>query len=275
MVAPDTPRGTRRALLRAAAGAGAVGLAGCVISTEPHTETTERSFDPGDAEALVVRTHSGDVTLSAGDGGAVTGTVRKESRSGRDALDAVPVEGTVADGRLTVEPESPGDRDVSVSLDLRVPDGLAVVEAASANGDVEASGVAGDGTYRSSNGDVDVDGVDGHVALESTNGDLSADDTAGLDGATTTNGDVDVDVLGLRGDATCRSSNGDVTAAVPPDLTAAVSLETANGDAAVEGVSLTVESSSDRSVSGRLGAGDPEHTLALRSMNGDVTLLGL
>jgi DUF4097 and DUF4098 domain-containing protein YvlB len=244
-----------------------------VLSTEPYTETGERSFDPGDAEEVAVRTDSGDVTLSAGDGDAVSGTVRKESSSGEDALGEVTVEGRVEDGRLTVAPQRPNSREnVTVDLDLSVPDGLAVVEASSSNGDIEAEGVAGDGTYSSANGDVDVTGVDGFVTVESTNGDLTAGDVSGLDGAESTNGDVTVDVSALRGDATCWSRNGDVIAAVADDLSAAVTLETTNGDATVEGVELTVESSGEHRVEGTIGAGD--HALELRSTNGDVTLRG-
>jgi hypothetical protein len=269
------PDRSRRRFLRAGAGvAGAVGLAGCVISAEPYTETVERSFDPGDAEELAVRTDSGDVTLSVGDGDAVSGTVRKESRSGEDALDEVTVEGTRSDGRLIVAPQRSNPKaNVSVSLDLSVPEGLAVVEARTSNGDVDADDVAGNGTYSSTNGDVTVTGVDGFVTVESTNGDVDASDVGGLDGAATTNGDVSVDVPALRGDATCRSHNGDVTVAVPEDLSAAVVLETSNGDATVEGVSMAVESSDDNEVRGTMGAGD--HALEVQSTNGDVTLLGL
>ena len=271
----SSPDPSRRRFLRAGVGVvGALGLAGCVISAEPYTETVERSFDPGDADELAVRTDSGDVTLSAGDGEAVSGTVRKASRSGEGALDEVTVEGSVADGRLTVAPQwSNGTENVTVSLDLSVPAGLAVVEASSSNGDVDADGVAGDGTYRSTNGDVTVSGVGGFVTVESTNGDLDASDVDGLDGATTTNGDVTVDVPALRGDATCRSRNGDVTAAVADDLSATVTLATDNGDAAVEGVSMTVDSSDDHRVEGVMG--DGTHALEVRSTNGDVTLLGL
>jgi len=265
---------SRRRFLRAGAGfAGALSLAGCVISAEPYTETVERSFDPGDAEELVVRTDSGDVTLSAGDGEAVSGTVRKASRSGEDALDEVTVEGAIADGRLVVAPRRPASENVTVDLDLSVPEGLAVVEASSSNGDITAEGVSGDGTYESTNGDVDVTDIDGFVTVESTNGDVAASDVAGLDGADTTLGDVAVEVPAVRGDVTVESTNGDVTVAVADDLSVAVALETTNGDATVEGVSMTVESSADDEIRGTMGEG--EHALTVDSTNGDVTLLGL
>jgi hypothetical protein len=122
---PSSDR-SRRGVLRAGAGlVGAVGLAGCVIAAEPYTETVERSFDPGDAEELAVRTDSGDVTLSAGDGDAVSGTVRKESRSGEDALDEVTV-------------DSSGDRRIEGTLGS---DPEHALELRSTNGDVTLLGL--------------------------------------------------------------------------------------------------------------------------------------
>lgn len=278
-----SPHPSRRRLLRAGGGLAAVGLAGCVISTEPYTETVDRTFDPGDAEALAVRTDSGDVTVTAAAGDTITGTIRKESRSGEDALADVTVEGQVEDGTLVISPQRSSRRsNVTVSLDIAVPADLPVVEASSENGDVRADGVAGDGTYRSSNGVVEVEDVDGFVTVESTNGDVSASAIAGLDEARTSNGDVTVDVPALRDDVTCRSSNGDVTAAVSGSLRAAVLLRTSNGDAQVSDVAVTVDSSTDRRIEGRLdgggtgndgdGNGGTEHALELRSTNGDVTL---
>jgi DUF4097 and DUF4098 domain-containing protein YvlB len=119
-----------------------------------------------------------------------------------------------------------------------------------------------------------VEGLDGSVDLRSTNGDVSATG-GGVDGAQTTNGDVDVELHAMTADAVCRSTNGDVTVAVPGDLSAALRLVTSHGDADIEGVTATVDSSGERRIEGRLGEGEPEHTLTLRSTNGDVTLRGL
>lgn len=281
MPSRDRTRSSRRALLRAGSGvAAAFGLTGCLVFAEPYSETAERTFDPGAAAELVVRTDSGDVALTAGDVDVVEATVEKESRSGEDALDAVTVDGTVEDDTLTVEPVWDNESlDVTVSLELTVPADLAVAEARSSNGDVSATGVTGDGTYETTNGDVELEAVDGYVSLESTNGDVRASGGTGLDGAGTTNGDVSVDVPGLRSDVTCRSNNGDVTAAVPEDLDARVELRTSNGDASVSDVSITVDTSRERRIEGTVGGGEgdgaSEHTLELRSTNGDVTLLGL
>lgn len=271
------PAPTRRSVLRSGGTlALAAGLAGCVLSTEPYARTEERSFDPGSASSLVVTTGDGDVTLSPGDGSAVSGTVRTESRSGRDALSAVSVEGTVDDGTLRIEPAYPDrDVDVSVHLDLSVPEGLAVERAATTDGDVAVTDLPGDVTCATENGDATAEGVDGFVTVRTTNGDATARETAGVDGAATTNGDVTAEVRAVRGDVALENVNGDVTAAVAPDLGAAVELETVNGEADVLGLDPTTTDAGERRISGRLGGSDPAHTLSLATTNGDVTLRSL
>ncbi|WP_135365954.1 DUF4097 family beta strand repeat-containing protein [Halosimplex halophilum] len=266
---------SRRAFLRAGGGlVGAVGLAGCVLSVSPYSETVERSFDPEDARKLVVRNESGDVTLSAGDGDTLSGTVRKESSSGEDALDDVTVEASFEADRVIVAPRIPEGAAVTVDLDLAVPSGLTVLEVTTDNGDVSVTDLPCEGRLRTENGDVDVEGIDGSADLRSTNGDVSATG-GGVGGAQTTNGDIDIEIHAMTADAVCRSTNGDVAVAVPEDLSAALRLVTSNGDADIDGVPATVDSSGERRIEGRLGEGEPEHTLTLRSTNGDVTLRGL
>lgn len=277
-MADDTsPAGTRRQLLRAGGSlAAATALGGCVLSTEPYTETADASFDPGDADSLAVAGRDGDVTLSPGDGEAVTGTIRKESRSGEDALDEVTVESSVTDGTLTVAVTAADDLNVSVHLDLSVPGDLAVERATTRNGDVAVTDVTGDATCESENGDVTADGVDGSVSAASTNGDVTVTGGSGVADARTTNGDVDVDVSGMRDDVACESTNGDVTAAVPDGLGASVELRTVNGDASVESVDLETQVESDTRIEGQLsGEEGTEHALTLRTTNGDATLQSL
>lgn len=271
----DSPRFGRRRLLRAGGALALASLGGCVLSTEPYTATEERSFDPGDADAVAVVAEDGDVTLSAGEGDSVTGTVRTESRSGRDALDEASVATRTEDGTFVVEADVPDDANVTVHFDLAVPDGLAVERAVAVNGEVSVSDVAGDATCRTRNGDATAENVDGYVTVESTNGSASARGTTGVDGADTTNGDVRADVSDLRGDVALDSTNGDVTAAVDPDLTVAVEFETVNGDVTVQGLDLTASESDERTVRGQLGEGDPEHTLVAETTNGDVTVRSL
>lgn len=274
MRSPTPPSERRRSLLRVGGLIAAAGLAGCrALLGEQLTERRDLTADPAGAGSVTVAVRNGDVRLSAGDGEAVSGTVVKRTRDGQEALDAVTVTSAVRDGTLVIEADHsavPAGASVSVDLDLSVPASLPVTEAVSENGDVAGEGLAGDGTYRTVNGDVRAENVGGFVTAASENGDVTVTDPEGLDGARSTNGDLEVDVPALRGDTTCRTTNGDVTAAVSPGLDAAVTLRTANGETSVEGVELQDASITDSRVSGRLGEG--ANALELRSVNGDVEL---
>lgn len=264
------PALTRRRLLGVA---GAVGLAGCSIPGTWTSTTESRSFETRGATALTVETEDGDVSVSPGDGDAVRVEATKRTRNGRDALDAVEVTAERTGDALAVGVDrstlGPGVS-VAVDLDVAVPPSLPVARVETANGDVSARDVAGDGTYRSENGDVEVQSIDGVATLQSTNGDVTGEGLDAVAGAQSENGDVDLAFGRLPGDATVESRNGNVGAAVPQSLSARVEVRTANGRATVEGLDLTNASRSERSVAGRLGDGGP--TLLLRSENGDVTL---
>lgn len=272
----SSPATTRRCLLRAGAAlAATTGLGGCMLSTEPYTASEDRTFDVGDADAVAVVNDRGDVSLTAGDDDAVSGTVRKESRSGRDALDEVTVETRTEDGTFVVAPDSPDDENVTVHVDLTVPADLPVDRAVTTNGAATVTDVTGDVTCRSRNGEARAEGVDGYVTVETTNGAAVARDTTGIDGAETTNGGVRVDVRDVRDDVALESTNGGVTAAVDPDLSVAVDLQTTNGSVSVQDFDLGGGDQDEGRIRGELGDGDAEHTLTLETTNGDATLRSL
>ncbi|WP_136717674.1 DUF4097 family beta strand repeat-containing protein [Halorientalis salina] len=275
MVPDSTPSVSRRRLL----GSGIVafaGLAGCAMPATMTSETTATSFGQNDATALAVETENGDITLEPGDGDRVDVEATKRTSGDSDTLDRIRVVSERTDGTLLIRVDrsdvSSGVT-VSVDLDVAVPSSLSVQRVESTNGEVTASGVGGDGTYRTENGDVDVENVDGYLTLRSTNGDVVARDVTGVDDATSTNGDVDLAFRDLRADAAFSSNNGDVTISVPETVDAAVDLATTNGDVTVEGLSLSDRSNGTGSVTGTLG--DGTHGLSARTTNGDVTLSAL
>lgn len=268
---------SRRRFLAASGLLGAVGLAGCAGFTGPDVvENATQSYSLGGYEAVRVDNRNGDVRVEAGDADLdrVTVEIRKRGRS-QDALDAVTVEDSVADGLLTLESVYENDfvfATASVRLVVTLPEGISLLAARTANGDVTARDVTGDATLSSGNGDAEAIDVDGYVTVESANGDAIARGTTGIDAGRTANGDVEVEVFALRGDVTLSSGNGNVEAGVGPALDADVELSVGNGDVESE-VDLTDEESSRRSISGRLGDGGP--LLRLTSGNGDVRLYAL
>ena len=264
----------RRALLATTGSVIGGSLTGCVggIFGADETESFDESYDVTDGSVLTVTNRNGDVTVR--ETGAEQLTVSGEKRAGTESgLAAISVD--VETGEQTSVGTQLGSgssfSNRSVELVVDVPTGMTVETVSSANGDVTVEEVSGDVSAVSSNGDVEVRDVDGYARCESTNGDVRARGTTGLRGARTSNGTVDVEVLAMRDDVTCRSTNGSVTVRVGPDVAAAISLTTSNGDAAVRDLPHTTSISRPSQIEGHLRGGTAPQ-LTLESSNGDVTL---
>jgi DUF4097 and DUF4098 domain-containing protein YvlB len=263
----------RRALLASTGSVFVASLAGCLgVFDADVTSDFENSYDVTDGATLAVDNRNGDVNVESADGDqlVVAGEKRASSES---ALETIQVDVTGEESvAVDVTFESgAGFSSRSVDLTVAVPDGVTVEAAASSNGDVTVEDVTGDVAATTSNGEVEMTDVDGYVRCETSNGDVRARGTTGLTGARTSNGTVDVELLAMRGDVTCRSTNGSVTCRVGPDVAAAIELTTSNGDATVRDLEHTVSRSRESSIEGELrGGGDTR--LRLVSSNGDVTL---
>lgn len=267
---------TRREFLGAGGTALTAALAGCSSATPfvGKREEFDREYDLTDGSLAVV-TDSGGVTVSRTDADAVELRGVKEASSVFADLADATVEATRDGERLRIVADSGDDgilglAGVSVDLEVGVPDGVAVEEVEGRNGDVTATGVAGDASLESTNGDVEARDVDGFVRLESTNGTVHASDVAGLDDAETTNGDADVEVPAMDGDVTVESTNGNVVAALSPDLDAEVFASTTTGSVSATGLSLAERGAMGDEHVGTLG--DGTHRLVFETTNGDVTL---
>lgn len=260
----------RRALLSAGLAAGSAALAGCpsVLFGDWETRSDERTFEVTDGTPVRVRTRNGDVALESHDGTAVEVDVTFRARS-EDALDRLDLVGEERSGEFVVEPtDVDSDRATGAELSVRLPASLPVAGARTTNGDVTAIDVAGGGRFETRNGDVEVRGL-ARAAVRSTNGDVTVRDVEEFRGAVTTNGDAAADVPApLPGDASVRSTNGSVDAAVSPDVDARLLARTTNGDVSVDGLDLADASVGDDRVTGRLG--DGTHELELVTTNGDV-----
>lgn len=214
------------------------------------------SFRPGDGEAFRMVNQSGDVDVAAYHGMEVR--VDATVLGPTDAsVDAVAVNGESRGGEFVVETVYEGEkRRASVDLAVRVPADVPVAGVRTRNGDVAARDVAGGQHFESENGDVTVRGVESVSVARTRNGDVRADVPAPL-----------------SGDATVESENGDVTAALSPDLSAMVDARTTNGRVDVEDLDLGDASVSGKHVTGRLG--DGAHEVSVATTNGDVVLESL
>lgn len=245
----------RRALLAGAATGVAAALAGCTgdLFGDSVQESRERRFDLPDGAPVSVTNENGDVDVETHESEEISVdalvTVPSESR-----FEDVSVEASDEHGGLTVDVDVDGSTSrVSVDLDVRVPDGTAVTEVQTRNGDVAVRDVASVDT------------------AESANGDVTVRDAGPVSSASTQNGDVGVDVPApLPGDVGLRTENGDVDAAVSPDANATVDARTVNGDVDVHELDLRDADVTESRVTGVLG--DGTHDLTAATTNGDVAL---
>lgn len=231
-----TPIPTRRRLLGACAVGLSVVSAGCAGAMSSGDERTEfdRELDT-DAGRVTVETDSGDARVRRTDADAIQVRGTKETGSAFTDLDDLTVETTRDSDHLRISADASGDSFLglgggSISLDVGAPEGIDVEAVSARNGYVTATDVAGDTRLESANGETTAHDVDGFVSLASASGAVSARGVAGLDGAETTNGDVTVESPAIDGDVSVSSMNGDVIAAMAPDLDATVVASASNGN---------------------------------------------
>lgn len=269
---------SRRSVLASSGLLGLAALSGCTGFTGPaSTGSMNQTVALRGAELLVVENKNGDVVVEPDaeltDHVVVNATLRVFGGTG--LFDDVEVETTVDGETLGVETTyaTTEARRVSVALDIRVPPALAVRRVSTGNGDVEVSDLPGDATVESANGDAVATGVDGFVTVRSANGDAVARACSGIAGASTANGQVEVEVRTIRGDVSLTAGNGDVEAALAPDLDAELVCSTANGDVDIRDLDVSVTRDEPRRFEGTLGDGGD--TITASSGNGDVELFAL
>lgn len=286
---PGPPRRgvTRRVLTAAGVGVvlvvvvlGALFLTDLMMS---ETSTTHRSYDAVDSVELVA---DGDVTVTAAEGEIEVDVIahsglREPAYSADES--ASRLELTHRCGWSIALPRCSGELDVTVpagtEVVIRTEDGDVVASGLAgdlslytSNGDVETTDLGGELTARSSNGDIDVTdsgadvdasssngeislvGVDGSVTANTSNGRITVDSVTGGASATSSNGSLEISAVG--GDVHGVTSNGRVTV-VSDGEPVALTMGTSNGDEIVEGPT------------------DPgaERTVEIRSSNGDVAYL--
>jgi DUF4097 and DUF4098 domain-containing protein YvlB len=248
------------------------------------TSTTHRSYDAVDTVELVA---DGDVTVTAAEGDVEVDVIahsglREPTYSADESASRLQL--THRCGWFIALPRCSGELDVALpagtEVVIRTENGDIVATGLAgdlsldtSNGDVETAGLTGPLDARSSNGDIDISGsqadvdastsngeisvadVDGTVTADSSNGEITIDSVTGDASADTSNGSVEIS--GVDGDVHGESSNGEVTV-VGDGEPVALTIDTSNGDQVIE------------------GATDPnaERTVEIRSSNGDVAYLG-
>ncbi|MFC8799410.1 DUF4097 domain-containing protein [Promicromonospora sp. NPDC057138] len=251
--------GTAGAVLALAlVGFGALYLADLTMSK---TTTTHRSYDAVDSVELVA---DGDVTVSAVEGDIEVDVIahsglREPSYSADES--ASHLELTHRCGWAIALPHCSGE------LDVTLPAGTEVV-IRTENGDVVASGLAGDVSLSTSNGRIEATDVGGALTADSSNGDIDVTDSGADVEASTSNGEIDV--TGVDGSVTTDTSNGRITIG---SVTGDASATTSNGSVEISEVGGDVYGVSSNGEVTVVGDGEPV-ALTIHTSNGDQTIEG-
>ncbi len=229
--------------------------------TMSETTTTHRSYDAVDSVELVA---DGDVTVNAAEGDievdAIAHAGLREPTYSED-VSANRLEITHRCGWSIFLPRCSGE------LDVTLPAGTEVV-VRTENGDVVASGVAGDVSLQSSNGRIEADGIGGALGADSSNGDIDVTDSGADVEASTSNGEVSVS--GVDGTVTADTSNGRITI---DSVTGNASATTSNGSVEISTVDGNIHAESSNGRVTVIGNGEPV-ALTIQTSNGDEIIEG-
>ena len=286
-VEPRRKSATGRVLTGLGVGIAAVVVAfGALFLVDLSMSSTATAHESYDAVGSVQIVTDGDVTVRAGEGGIEVDVIahsglREPTYSADDSASALEL--THRCGWAVALPRCSGELDVTLPTDTEVvvrtengdvvASGLAgEVSLDSSNGTVETTDIGGVLSARTSNGDIDVRASAADVDAASSNGDISVTDVDGSVTTVTSSGDIAVDVV--TGDVSADASNGDVEVS---GVDGSVDGRSDNGEVTVTGdgepVALTIETSNgDQVIEGPTDP-DAERTVEIRSSNGDVAYL--
>ena len=277
-------------------GVALVFFAGCTSPPLPGAGIVQEEFHgvytlpPG--ATLQVSNLNGNIAISGSPDQTLVVNAFKSSQYGQAELDKVTIEvQNSSTAVVATRVGTPGAR-VTVRYEILVPGTVLVEKVDTTNGNIDASGITGDGTIGSTNGylhlsdwsgtlsagttngNIEIHTIGNITSLHTTNGPISG--TLGYVSGTpavisTTNGAVNLELTGdLTSPLSISTSNSPVTVVVPEILSANVDLSTTNGEIHLEGVTLSGVSGTSSHLTGFLGSGGPE--LAVRTTNGNIVL---
>lgn len=233
---------------------GMTAFSGC-IDTNMATEDVEGEYSTNENTTLSVSNSNGYIKINTYEADTVKLDAEKRvSEDKKDELDKTEIQVTEENNDIFIKTiyEDPNKTQVTVNMDITVPEYVNVE------------------SVHSSNGDVTINNVDGYVFASSSNGDVEVRGTTGISQVSSSNGDVTVEVFNYTEDISISSSNGKVVVYILTTLNATIDLQTSNGGASVSGVTLDKSKDDDKHIIGTLNGGG--FKISISSSNGDVEL---
>ncbi|OYR44110.1 hypothetical protein DJ75_10645 [Halorubrum sp. Eb13] len=285
---------SRRRVLGVAGAAIASTLAGCgsVVRIERDGTTDERTVDPPTDATLAVVDATDAIAFTAEPRDDVKIIAEKEAFGGV-SLDELTVDVETTADRVEITTDKPdviGLGGASVSLELYVPEEMAVDRLQTADGAVTAQGVPdgaalrtrdgaiqitdarGDVTAETSDGDISVDGTDGTLSAATQDGSIQVRDPARVGEISTRDGNVATDVPAVADDAEVVSSDGNLVLRIGETLDTVLTAATADGEILVSDVTSGVQIRSQTESQLEAVVGDGTTPLRAHTNDGDVLL---
>ncbi len=237
------------------------------------TEDFFQSYRVRQGTVLEIYNPNGPVSITGADIEEVEITALKETYRGQSALDQVDIFIDI-DATMVIETIYPDEElDVTVSYNIKVPEGVWVSIIECSNGNIDVQGVAGNPVLSTSNGNINAREVEGIVSARSSNGNLYLSEIAGLAYLRTSNGNINAELFELGEDLEIGTSNGSIKLSINPELALNLEAYTSNGEINFNNLSLETTLLEQTALVGSMNEGGP--VLNISTSNGSIDLARL
>ncbi|WP_080510740.1 DUF4097 family beta strand repeat-containing protein [Halorubrum californiense] len=285
---------SRRKVLGAAGAGIASALAGCgsVVQIERDRTTDKQTIDVSADTILSVVDVTDAIAFTAEQRDDIKLITEKEAFGGV-SLDELSVGVEKTTNRVEITTDKPnvvGIGGASVSVELYVPEQMAVDRLQTTDGAVTAQRVPDGAVLQSRDGAVQITDAQGEVTAETNDGDITVNGTGGTlsavtqDGSiqvrdparigeiSTQDGDIMTDVPAVAKDAEIETSDGDLLLRIGEALDTVLTVGTADGEILVSDVApgLQIQRQSDSELEAVVGDGTTP--LRAHTYDGDVML---
>jgi len=219
---------------------------------------------------------NGSVTVTTWAEGKVEIKAVKSTKKDAENLAKVKIEVETTAASVTVKTIYPqhNNTGVSVTYDVKVPEGVNLGQVSSVNGKVSVTGPFGKVSASTVNGDIFAEKASGELSFSTTNGDIEALNVKGMIESTTVNGSIKLSVSALENGVKVQTVNGGITLQLSPaeELNADLKAETVNGSISLDfAVTLQGLSKTKHALEGKFGKGGPQ--ISLKTVNGSIHLI--
>lgn len=258
-------------------------LCSCDINPVKQQEEESHTYQAAPYASVEIETENGNVISAAVPGDTIEVTLTKWATGSSEADAAahikdisISITDNATSGKLRIFVDIPEDvsRAYGCNVAVLLPPAISV-NFVSANGNLEARGHEAGLILFTSNGALTCTATKGRADLTTSNGDIRAEGHTGDIDAVTQNGFIDAAVVlpDTKGHCRLKSSNGDISAAIPASISAGIMLMTSNGTITVDpALNITATKNQDSVFEGTMGKPEEQGDIYCETANGTLSL---